>query len=137
MAIFTRPGGSLSCAGGELAGPYLRMIGPLRSDRCWRATGATASLRIGTGLALPLEHDVLALAKTVATLDRLSGGRLLFGIGVGWRPEELANHGYALATPLPGPRMRGRNCGALDRGGRRSTTAAISTSTPLWTLPKP
>jgi probable F420-dependent oxidoreductase len=56
------------------------------------AAASTSSLILGTGVALPLEHDILALAKTVATLDRLSGGRLEFGVGVGWNKEELANH---------------------------------------------
>ena len=43
-------------------------------------------------MALPLEHDIFALAKTVSTLDHLSGGRLAFGVGVGWNEEELADH---------------------------------------------
>ena len=77
-------------AGGELPGPYLRMMDPFLA--LMLAAGATTSLLVGTGVSLPLEHDVLALAKTAATLDRLSGGRLLFGVGVGWNREELANH---------------------------------------------
>ena len=56
------------------------------------AAAATERLSIGTCVALPLQHDVFDLAKTVATLDRLSGGRVLFGVGVGWNVEELANH---------------------------------------------
>jgi probable F420-dependent oxidoreductase len=52
----------------------------------------TSSLTIGTGVSLALEHDVIALAKSIATLDRLSGGRLLMGVGVGWSKEELAAH---------------------------------------------
>jgi probable F420-dependent oxidoreductase len=56
------------------------------------AAQATERLRIGTGVCLVLEHHVLDLAKSVATLDHLSGGRLLFGVGVGWNEEELANH---------------------------------------------
>jgi probable F420-dependent oxidoreductase len=52
----------------------------------------TTNLLLGLGVALPLEHDVLALAKTASTLDVLSNGRLQFGVGVGWNQEELANH---------------------------------------------
>jgi probable F420-dependent oxidoreductase len=52
----------------------------------------TTHLLLGLGVALPLEHDVLALAKTASTLDVLSNGRLQFGVGVGWNQEELANH---------------------------------------------
>ena len=50
------------------------------------------TLQLCTGICLVLEHDLLDLACTVATLDVLSGGRVLLGIGVGWNEEELANH---------------------------------------------
>jgi probable F420-dependent oxidoreductase len=56
------------------------------------AAMATTSLTLATGICLVLEHDLLDLACTVATLDVLSGGRVLLGIGVGWNAEELANH---------------------------------------------
>ena len=77
-------------AGGELPAAYRRMMDPFLS--LLSAAEATTSLRVGTGVALPLEHDVFALAKTVTTLDRLSGGRFDFGVGVGWNAEELADH---------------------------------------------
>lgn len=77
-------------AGGELPDSYLRMMDPFVSLTL--AASATTTLTIGTGVALPLERDLLALAKTVATLDVLSSGRLEFGVGVGWNAEELANH---------------------------------------------
>ncbi len=54
---------------------------------------AQTSLRIASGIALVAQHDPIALAKTVATLDHLSGGRLTLGVGFGWNREELANHG--------------------------------------------
>src|SRR5690349_25159329 len=53
---------------------------------------ASTSLTLATGICLVLEHDMLDLACTVATLDVLSGGRVLLGIGVGWNAEELTNH---------------------------------------------
>jgi probable F420-dependent oxidoreductase len=77
-------------AGGALPDQYRSMMDPFLS--LLLAAGSTDRLLVGTGVALPLEHDILALAKTVATLDRLSGGRLVFGVGVGWNVEELANH---------------------------------------------
>jgi probable F420-dependent oxidoreductase len=55
---------------------------------------ATTSLAIGTAVALPVQHDPIVLAKEIATLDRLSGGRLTLGFGWGWNREEVANHGY-------------------------------------------
>jgi probable F420-dependent oxidoreductase len=55
---------------------------------------ATTNLAIGTAVALPVQHDPIVLAKEIATLDRLSGGRLTLGFGWGWNREEVANHGY-------------------------------------------
>jgi len=77
-------------AGGEMPEQYKWMMDPFLA--LLLATTATQHLLVGTGVALPLEHDLFDLAKTVSTLDRLSGGRLLFGVGVGWNEEELANH---------------------------------------------
>ena len=54
------------------------------------AAAATSTLRIGTGICLVAEHHPLELAKTVATLDRYSNGRFMFGIGSGWNAEEAA-----------------------------------------------
>jgi probable F420-dependent oxidoreductase len=54
---------------------------------------AQTSLRVAVGIALVAQHDPIALAKTVATLDDMSGGRLTLGVGFGWNREELANHG--------------------------------------------
>lgn len=57
------------------------------------AAAATTSLRIGTGVCLLPQHDVITLAKQVSTLDQLSGGRVVLGVGAGWAREEMANHG--------------------------------------------
>lgn len=53
----------------------------------------TKTLMVGTGICLVIERDPITLAKEVASIDHLSGGRLLFGIGGGWNIEEMANHG--------------------------------------------
>jgi probable F420-dependent oxidoreductase len=55
---------------------------------------ATTALEIGTAVALPAEHDAIALAKTLATLDELSAGRLVLGVGWGWNREEFEHHGF-------------------------------------------
>ena len=55
------------------------------------AAAATTTLKLGTGIALLLERELFSQAKTIATLDRLSGGRLLLGVGVGWNREQFAN----------------------------------------------
>jgi probable F420-dependent oxidoreductase len=57
------------------------------------AAAATTRLKVGTGICLVVERDPITLAKEVASLDFLSKGRFLFGIGGGWNAEEMANHG--------------------------------------------
>ena len=58
---------------------------------------ATTDLEIGTAVALPGEHDPVVFAKELATLDELSGGRLVLGIGWGWHREEFEQHGFPAA----------------------------------------
>jgi probable F420-dependent oxidoreductase len=62
----------------------------------------TSTLRIGTGICLVVQRDPVWLAKEIATLDQLSGGRLLFGVGVGspWNYEEIRNHGTEPRTRM-------------------------------------
>ena len=57
------------------------------------AAGATKKIKIGSGICLVIERDPIVLANEVATVDQLSNGRLLFGIGGGWNAEEMENHG--------------------------------------------
>lgn len=59
------------------------------------AAAATTSLKIGTGICLLPQRDTIVAAKLVASLDRMSGGRFLFGIGGGWNKEEMGHHGIA------------------------------------------
>jgi probable F420-dependent oxidoreductase len=76
--------------GGDMPWQYTTMMDPFIS--LTQIGEHTTNLLLGLGVALPLEHDVLALAKSASTLDVLSNGRLQFGVGVGWNQEELANH---------------------------------------------
>ena len=62
------------------------------------AAAVTTRLRLGTGIALVANHDPITLAKQIATLDRISGGRFLLGVGAGWNKEEVENHGVEFAT---------------------------------------
>ncbi len=81
-------------AGGELPEGYWHMLDPFVSLAA--AAAVTTKLRLGTGVCLVLERDLVALAKEVASLDLLSEGRFDFGVGVGWNVEELATH-----SPIP------------------------------------
>lgn len=75
--------------GGDMPDPYRQMMDPYLS--LMTAANATSTLRLGTGIALMMERDIFSQAKTIATLDRLSGGRLMIGTGVGWNQEEYEN----------------------------------------------
>ena len=61
---------------------------------------ATKRLKIATGICLVIQRDTIQTAKLVASIDQLSGGRFLFGIGGGWNQEEIENHGTAFATRM-------------------------------------
>jgi probable F420-dependent oxidoreductase len=62
------------------------------------AAAATTRLRLGTGICLVIERDPIVTAKEVASLDHLSRGRFLFGVGGGWNAEEMEDHGTAFKT---------------------------------------
>ena len=81
--------------GGELPCPYYHIVDPFVS--LMAAAGATQHLKIATGICLVVERDPITLAKEVASLDLLSGGRFLLGIGGGWNAEEMENHGTPFA----------------------------------------
>ena len=77
--------------GGDLPKEYSHTLDPFVALAA--AATATKSLLIGTGICLVIERDPIVLAKEVASLDHISGGRVLFGIGGGWNREEMENHG--------------------------------------------
>jgi alkanesulfonate monooxygenase SsuD/methylene tetrahydromethanopterin reductase-like flavin-dependent oxidoreductase (luciferase family) len=83
--------------GGELPPEYSRTYDPFVA--LMAAASATDRLRIGTGICLVIEGDPIITAKEVATVDRLSGGRFLFGVGAGWNVEEMRNHGTDPSKP--------------------------------------
>ena len=62
------------------------------------AAAVTSTIKIGTGICLVIERDTITMAKEIASLDRLSGGRFLFGIGGGWNAEEMEHHGTVFKT---------------------------------------
>ena len=80
--------------GGDLPEPYKKMMDPYIS--LMAAAAATTTLKLGTGIALLMERELFSQTKTIATLDRLSNGRVIIGCGVGWNQEEFEN-----ATRLP------------------------------------
>ena len=77
--------------GAELPEAYRRTLDPFVALTA--AAAATTTIRLGTGVCLVAQHDPIILAKTTATLDRLSGGRFVFGVGFGWNADEMRHHG--------------------------------------------
>ena len=77
---------------------YLRILDPWVALST--AAAVTSTIRLGTAVALPMEHDPITLAKTLATLDHLSGGRVNLGVGFGWNVEGPEDHG------VPGKKRR-------------------------------
>ncbi|HEV2954869.1 MAG TPA: LLM class F420-dependent oxidoreductase [Xanthobacteraceae bacterium] len=82
--------------GGELPKFYYDSYDPFVS--LGAAAAVTKKIKLGFGICLVIERDPIHTAKEVSTLDRLSNGRVLFGIGGGWNAEEMANHGTAFET---------------------------------------
>jgi len=77
--------------GGDLPKEYIHTYDPFVALATCAAV--TSRIKLGTGICLIVERDVIALAKETASLDRLSNGRLILGIGAGWNAEEMENHG--------------------------------------------
>jgi len=82
--------------GGELGKQYYDVMDPFVTLTA--AAMATKTLKVATGVCLVIQRDTVQTAKLVASIDQVSGGRFLFGIGGGWNAEEMADHGTAFAT---------------------------------------
>ncbi|GAA1550299.1 LLM class F420-dependent oxidoreductase [Actinomadura kijaniata] len=85
------PTGSTAPDGTELARAYYRALDPLIALTA--AAAATTRLRLGTGVLLLVQRDVIQTAKEVASLDLLSGGRVILAVGAGWNRTEMRDHG--------------------------------------------
>ncbi|ASU83833.1 LLM class F420-dependent oxidoreductase [Nocardiopsis gilva YIM 90087] len=93
------PSGTAWPDGTKLPRMYYRTLDPFIA--LTSAASATTNLVLGTGIALLIQRDVIHTAKEVASLDLLSGGRVILAVGVGWNKAEMRNHGTD-------PRTRGR-----------------------------
>ncbi len=83
-------------ASGGLVRAYYELMDPFLALNA--AATVTSRLRVGTGIALVIQRDPIVTAKMVSTLDQLSNGRFLFGVGNGWNQDEIENHGTAFKT---------------------------------------
>jgi probable F420-dependent oxidoreductase len=83
-------------SGGDLPKQYYDVMDPFVTLSA--AAAATKTIKIGTGVCLVIQRDTIQTAKFVASLDQVSGGRFLFGIGGGWNRDEMEDHGTVFAT---------------------------------------
>jgi probable F420-dependent oxidoreductase len=115
----------------ELAEEYKRTLDPLVALSF--AAAVTERLRLGTGILLAAQREPIVTAKALATLDRLSGGRVVVGVGFGWNVEEIANHG----VPYRSRREVARRNVLAMQALWRDDVAAFDGFEPSWSWPKP
>lgn len=101
------------------------------------AAAVTTQLRLGTGICLVVQRDPIILAKQVASLDLLSGGRFLFGVGAGWNEEEMRNHGTEPATRFRLLRERLAAMKAIWIQDEAAYHGRFVRFAPIWSWPKP
>jgi probable F420-dependent oxidoreductase len=101
------------------------------------AAAATQTIKLGSGICLVIERDPLVLAKAVASVDQLSGGRLLFGIGGGWNAEEMAHHGTPFQRRWKVLRERIEAMKLIWTQEAAEYHGEFVNFDPLWSHPKP
>jgi probable F420-dependent oxidoreductase len=121
--------------GAELPREYSHTFDPFIALTA--AAIATKTLVLATGVCLVTEHDPIVLAKEVATLDRLSGGRVVLGIGAGWNVEEMAHHGTAYQDRWAVLRERILAIRKIWREEAASFDGKHVRFEPIWSNPKP
>ena len=122
-------------AGGELPPEYSHTYDQFVALTA--AAAATQKLLIATGICLVIERDPIITAKEVASLDRLSGGRLLFGVGAGWNREEMENHGTDPRRRFSLMRERIEAMKAIWTQDEASYHGEYVDFDPIWCWPKP
>ena len=122
-------------AGGELPKRYSHTHDPFVALSF--AAAATKKLMLGTGICLIPERDPIVTATCVASLDQLSGGRVVFGIGGGWNVEEMENHGAQYNTRFKLMRERILAMKALWTEDEAAYHGEMVNFDPVWSYPKP
>lgn len=122
-------------AGGVVPREYRRLYDPL----LWLAAAAAATeeLVLGTGVCLVAQHDPIVLAKQIATLDHLTDGRLLVGVGYGWNVQEVSNHGIRTSQRRALVRETCLMMQSLWTKEVASFDGELLSLRPSWSWPKP
>ncbi len=101
------------------------------------AASMTKTIKLCTGICLIIQRDVLQLAKEVATLDQLSKGRVILGIGAGWNAEEMADHGTAFETRMSLMEERVAALKIIWTESKPEFSGKFVNFEPMMTWPKP
>src|ERR1700722_18603723 len=121
--------------GAELPKQYYDVMDPFVTLTA--AAAATTTLKVGTGVCLINQRDPIQTAKLVASIDQISGGRFLFGIGVGWNAEEMENHGTVFTTRAKLVRERVEAMKAIWTQSKPEYHGEFVNFDPMMTWPKP
>ena len=122
-------------AGGELPQEYRHLLDPFIALTA--AAGATERLKLATGICLIVERDPIITAKEAASIDVLSGGRFLFGVGGGWNLEEMENHGTDPARRFKLMRERVEAMRAIWTSDEAEYHGELVDFDRIWSWPKP
>jgi len=121
--------------GGELAKRYYDVMDPFVTLAA--AAAATKRLKVATGICLVIQRDTIQTAKLVASIDQVSGGRFVFGIGGGWNQEEIESHGAVFATRMQKMREQMEAMKEIWTKSKPEYNGEIVKVTPMMTWPKP
>ena len=122
-------------AGGELPKEYSHTHDPFVA--LTMAAAVTKRLKVATGICLVIERDPIVLAKEVASLDLLSNGRFILGIGGGWNAEEMENHGTVFKTRWKLLRERIEAMKLMWTKEEPAYAGELVKFDPIWSYPKP
>jgi len=121
--------------GGELAKRYYDVMDPFVTLTA--AAAVTKRLKVGTGVCLVIQRDTIQTAKLVASIDQVSGGRFLFGIGGGWNAEEMEDHGTVYKTRFKRMREQVEAMTEIWTSEKAEYHGEIVDFPPMMTWPKP
>ncbi|HMH50004.1 MAG TPA: LLM class F420-dependent oxidoreductase [Candidatus Acidoferrum sp.] len=122
-------------AGGELPEQYKHTLDPFVSLTA--AAVVTTRLKVGTGICLVIERDTITTAKSVASVDHVSNGRFLFGVGGGWNREEMEHHGTDFPTRFKRLEEQVKAMKALWTKDVAEYHGKFVDFEPVWAWPKP
>jgi probable F420-dependent oxidoreductase len=122
-------------AGGDLPKKYYDVMDPFVTLAA--AAAVTTKLEVATGICLIIQRDPIQTAKAVATLDQVSNGRFLFGIGAGWNAEEMADHGTEFKNRFKVMEERVAAMRAIWTTSKAEYAGEFVKFPPMMTWPKP